>query len=1334
MDFVSSPSPNSTNEVPSDFGVSTASPQVSTTNLSDATVYAILANQPNRSQLVHEDLEQIHEDDLEEIDLKWQLALLSMRTKRFFHKTGKKITINGSDTAGNDKSKVVCFNYHKLGHFLRECKGTRNQENKTRKQETTRRTMNVEDTSSKAMDTKIEDSELVVLKSKLEKISNEKDALETKILKFENASQSLDKLIGSQVTDNKNNGAPLIEDWESNEEDEVESPPEKERKIVKRSVDKIEVEIPKQNNKPARLGENTIRGKGWRATYNTRNFLKKVNTAKEAVNTARLNSVVLNAIRENKGKAGHSHKQMEDQGYFDSRCSWHMTRNIFYLTDFKEFDGGYVTFRGGAKGVGTFFTGSGNFFWQWELHNWQWECLVYFIPNMNNKNCVLFTDTECFVLSHDFKLADESYVLLKIPRKNNMYSANMKNIVPKKDLTCLVVKATNDESMLWHRRLDKKVKIIRCDNGKEFKNRVMNEFCEEKCIKREYSVARTPQQNGVAERRNMTLIKAVRTMLADSKLPITFWAKAVNTAYYVKNMVLVVKPHFKTSYELLRGRTSALSFMRPFRCHVTILNTLDHLGKFDGKSDKGFFVGYCTNSKAFRVYSTRTRKVEENLHIKFLENKPLIISNGPKWLFDIDTLTESMNYVPVIAGTNSNDFVGKGASFDIGQSSMEARPSQDYILMSLWNNGLLFDSSPKDSDGDNQDDDGPNTKSEIYNQERPNAENSTKDVNTIRPSINTASSNINTASPTVSTVRLSKDFFGTDNDMRSLDGVELDIRNISTTYVVPTTPNTRIHKDHSLDNVIGDIQFGVFRNKKDERGIVVRNKARLVAQGCTQEEGIDYDEVFSLVIRIKAIRLFLLYASFMGFLVYQIDVKRALLYGRIKEEVYVYARLIKLYSSRDKKDILLVQVYVDDIIFGSTKKELCIKFEVLMHDKFQMSLMGELTLFLGLQVMHKSDGIFISQAKYVDEILRKFMYNDVKPANTSMDKENALLKDSDGDDVDVHLYRSMIESLMYLTSSRPYIMFDICTYEKFQCKKQTVVATSTIGAEYVAAASCCGQHNMVAVLKKPQGSKDFHQIVDFLKASHIRKIELNATVDGHDKTITEASVRRHLKLADADGISTLPTTKIFEQLALIGYVTDSDKLTFQKGPTSPVRTQHTPTIIESSLHLQNISITYSKTRTRTRRIDIRIPQSNVPSSVANKAITKEMHDGLGRATTTASSLGSEQGSEATSLDHEDSPKQGRMIEEINKYKNVNLVKSSKQRAKHRMDFSTGSPQTNDDETLAETLLNIKRSAAKDNRKAIMQESESPKKIKKKEMMQISLDEEVAQRFYEEEQA
>nr|GEV63393.1 ribonuclease H-like domain-containing protein [Tanacetum cinerariifolium] len=198
--------------------------------------------------------------------------------------------------------------------------------------------------------------------------------------------------------------------------------------------------------------------------------------------------------------------------------------------------------------------------------------------------------------------------------------------------------------------------MIRCDNETEFKNKEMNQFCKMKGIKRQYSVARTPQQNRVAKRRNRTLTKATRTMLADSKLPTTFCAEAVNIVCYVQNKVLVVKPHNKTPYELFHGRAPTLSFMRLFRCLVTILNTKDHLGKFNGKADEGFFVGYSLNSKAFRVFNSRTRIVEENFHIRFSENTPNVVGSRPDWLFDIDALKRIMNYEPIITGTQSNGF------------------------------------------------------------------------------------------------------------------------------------------------------------------------------------------------------------------------------------------------------------------------------------------------------------------------------------------------------------------------------------------------------------------------------------------------------------------------------------------------------------------------------------------------------------------------------------------------------------------------------------------------------------------------------------------------------
>ncbi|GKA89020.1 putative ribonuclease H-like domain-containing protein, partial [Tanacetum coccineum] len=663
--------------------------------------------------------------------------------------------------------------------------------------------------------------------------------------------------------------------------------------------------------------------------------------------------------------------------------------------------------------------------------------------------------------------------------------------------------------------IDQRVKVIRCDNGTEFKNKEMNQFYERKGIKREFSVARTPQQNGVAERKNRTLIEAARTMLADSKLPTTFWAEAVNTACYVQNRVLVTKPHNKTPYELFLGRKPALGFMRPFGCPVTILNTIDHLGKFDGKADEGFFVGYSINSKAFRVFNSRTRIVEENLHVQFSENTPNIAGSGPNWLFDIDALTKSMNYKPVVAGNQSNGNAGTKACDDAGKARMETVPGKDYILLPLWTADPPFSQSSKSSpdagfkpSGDDEkkvteeprkEGGDPSKEGERDDQEKDDDVNSTNSVYTVSSPVNTVSSPVNVDDlnmPPLEDIVYSDD----DEDV----GAEADMNNLDAFMPVSPILTTRVHKDHPVGQIVKDLnstpqtrrmtknleEYGfvgtkwVFRNKKDERGIVIKNKARLVAQGHTQEEGIDYDEVFALVARIEASMLFLAYASFKDFVVYQMDVKSAFLYGKIEEEVYVcqapgfedpdfpdkvykvekalyglhqaprawYETLSTylldngfqrgkidktLFIRKDKGDILLVQVYVDNIIFGSIKKSLCTEFEKMMHKKFQMSFMGELTFFSRLQVKQVEDGIFISQYKYVTEILKKFGFPDVKTASTQMETQKPLLKDKDGEEVDVHLYRSMIGSLMYLTSSRPNIMFAMCTDISEVTRKQS---------------------------------------------------------------------------------------------------------------------------------------------------------------------------------------------------------------------------------------------------------------------------------------------------------
>ncbi|GJW96855.1 putative ribonuclease H-like domain-containing protein [Tanacetum coccineum] len=315
--------------------------------------------------------------------------------------------------------------------------------------------------------------------------------------------------------------------------------------------------------------------------------------------------------------------------------------------------------------------------------------------------------------------------------------------------------------------IDQRVKVIRYDNRTEFKNKEMNQFCERKGIKREFSIARTPQQNRVAERKNRTLIEAARTMLTDSKLPTTFWAEAVNTACYVQNRVLVTKPHNKTPYELFLGRKPALGFMRPFRCLVIILNTIDYLGKFDGKADEGFFVGYSINSKAFRVFNSRARIVEENLHVQFSENIPNIAGSGPNWLLIL-----------------------------ISKSSPDAgfKPSGDDEKKVTEEPGKVDEDSRKDSEG--------------IDQEKEDNVNSTNNVNVASTNkVNAIGGKTSIELPFDLNMPALEDYsiFDSSKDDEHV-GADTDMNNLDTTIQVSHIPTTRIHNDHPLDQVIGDLQ------------------------------------------------------------------------------------------------------------------------------------------------------------------------------------------------------------------------------------------------------------------------------------------------------------------------------------------------------------------------------------------------------------------------------------------------------------------------------------------------------------------------------------------------
>nr|GEU57703.1 hypothetical protein [Tanacetum cinerariifolium] len=825
----------------------------------------------------------------------------------------------------------------------------------------------------------------------------------------------------------------------------------------------VSIVVPKTNVKPHRPANHVVNMAHSliRRPFNLRPSPKQSNFHQK-VTTVKTNQV--NAIEGVKGNWGNPQHALKYKGVIDSSCSRHMTGNISYLSDFEEVNGRHVAFGGNPKGgkitrKGKIRTGKLDFDDVYFVKELKFN--LFSISQMcDKKNNVLFIDTKCIVLSSDFKLPNDNH-------------------------------------------------------------------------------------NGIAERKKRTLIEAARTMLADSLLPILFWVEVVNNACYVQNRVLVTKPHNKTPYELLLGRKPTIGLMRPFGCPVTILNTLDPLGKFNGKADEGFLAGYSVSSKAFRVFNSRTRIVQETLHINFLENQPNVVGSGPTWLFDIDTLTQSMNYQPVVTGNQPNSSAGIQEHFDaVKEPESKAHVSSS----SSAKKKKPDDKTKRKAKGKRV-----NAASTPVTAVELNSTNNTNTFSAAGPSNNVVSLNFKLGGQSLF---MDPSQYPNDPDMPALEditysddeedvGAEADFYNLETNITVSPIPTSRVYKDHIVTQIISDLSsspqtrsmtrivkdqggltqinnedfhtciFACFLSQEEPKRVhqVLKDPSWIEAmqeellqfkmqKGHTQEEGIDYEEVFAPVARIEAIRLFLAYASFMGFMVYKV-VKP--LYGLHQAPRAWYETLANyllenaiqrgkinqtFFIKRQKRDILLVQVYVDDIIFGPTNKEPCKAFEKLMKDKFQISSM------------------------------------DGKSASMPIDTEKLLLKDPDGEDVDVHTYRSMIGSLMYLTSSRPDIMFVVCACARFQvtpkashlhvvkrifwylkgkphlslwypkdspfnlvvysnndyagasldrksttggyqflgyrliswqCKKQTVVGTLSTEVEYVAATSCCAQ-------------------------------------------------------------------------------------------------------------------------------------------------------------------------------------------------------------------------------------------------------------------------------------
>ncbi|GJU09906.1 putative ribonuclease H-like domain-containing protein [Tanacetum coccineum] len=745
-------------------------------------------------------------------------------------------------------------------------------------------------------------------------------------------------------------------------------------------------------------------------------------------------------------------------------------------------------------------------------------------------------------------------------------------------------------------QLNHKVKIIRCDHGTEFKNHAMNEFCAKKGIKREFSVARTPQQNGVAKKKNRTLIEAARTMLADLLLPIPFWAEAVKTACYVLNRVLVTKPQSRTPYKLLIGSGPNWMFDLDFLTNTMnyILVSVENHVNVDAGTQEHYVAGSSKNDKEptqefilLPLHPHRPRISVEDV-VQATEEKPS--ENFPK---DNDV-------------HNLEDVAKKEEQHMLAKADQALKDDLKWMIAQEIIVKAIDDATRQ-----------------AFEEEKKRAAQATSinKLNTGRPSVSTDNSplvstaNIPYASaastPTDANIGGSSFVYlegqipidastlpnadlPIDPNMLDLEddsnvfpndgifsgayddedvGAEADFNNMDNTIDVSPIPTLRVHKDHPKGQILGDPKSAVQTrgkiqkassvqqalvsyiynqnrtNHKDHQNCLLacflsQEEPKTISQaledeswveamqeellqfklqkvwilvdlpfgkkaiGTKWEEGIDYDEVFAPVARIEAIRLFLAFASFMGFPVYQMDVKSAFLYGTIGEEVYVHQppgfvdpahpnkvyKVIKALYGLHQAPKAWYETLSSFLLENGFRRGTIDKTLFIKKNKsdiiFQMSSMGELTFFLGLQVKQQPDGIFISQDKYVADILKKFDFCSIKTATTPIESNKPLVKDEDGVDVDVHVYRSMIGSLMYLTASRPDIMFAVCACVRdspfeleafsdsdyrgasldrksttggcqflgkrlisWQCKKQTIMANSTTEAEYVTAAN-----------------------------------------------------------------------------------------------------------------------------------------------------------------------------------------------------------------------------------------------------------------------------------------
>ena len=635
-----------------------------------------------------------------------------------------------------------------------------------------------------------------------------------------------------------------------------------------------------------------------------------------------------------------------------------------------------------------------------------------------------------------------------------------------------------------------KVKKIRSDNGSEFKNLQVEEFLEEEGIKHEFSAPYTPQQNGVVERKNRTLIDMARTMLGEFKTPERFWSEAVNTACHAINRVYLHRLLKKTSYELLTGNKPNVSYFRVFGSKCYILVKKGRNSKFAPKAVEGFLLGYDSNTKAYRVFNKSSGLVEVSSDVVFDE------TNGSprEQVVDLDDVDEED--VPTAA-------IRTMAIGDVRpqEQKEQDQPSSSTMVHPPTQDDEQVHQEEACDQGGAQDD-------HVMEEEAQPAP--PTQVRAMIQRDHPVDQILGDISKGVTTRSRLVNFCEHYSFVSSIEPFRVEEALLDPDWVLAMQEELNNFKRNEVwtlvprpkQNVVGT--KWVFRNKQDEHGVVTRNKARLVAKGYAQVAGLDFEETFAPVARLESIRILLAYAAHHSFRLYQMDVKSAFLNGPIKEEVYVeqppgfederypdhVCKLSKalyglkqaprawyeclrdflianafkvgkadptLFTKTCDGDLFVCQIYVDDIIFGSTNQKSCEEFSRVMTQKFEMSMMGELNYFLGFQVKQLKDGTFISQTKYTQDLLKRFGMKDAKPAKTPMGTDGHTDLNKGGKSVDQKAYRSMIGSLLYLCASRPDIMLSVCMCARFQSdpKECHLVAVKRI-LRYLVATPCFG--------------------------------------------------------------------------------------------------------------------------------------------------------------------------------------------------------------------------------------------------------------------------------------